>query len=219
MAKKTKAAARAEGLKDFTGPDPEKQAIETLAKAAAEKNKKRAGSNGDGPSDEVYLRNLTLIAADQVALDKLKEAVAEQVAVLRNRYKTSKDDGCDNDAIRLYLKIKKRPAGEIVSEHRSLGRILRLMEDPLGTQWQLFSIPADVEAAKEGVVPMEAELQGQHAYSNGEPLENNPFGSEPGSQNYVDWRQGWVNAQNAKARSMGPSNGAIRTSEGGGQLA
>ena len=49
---------------------------------------------------------------------------------------------------------------------------------------------------------MDAELQGQHAYSNSEDRGNNPF--QQGTEDFVSWDSGYMNAMAAKARSMGP---------------
>lgn len=184
MAKKKRPDTHA----DFAGPDAEREAIEKLAKAAQEANAK--GGHNSGPSDETYLTNVRLIQADQIALDELVAAANEQRGVLRNRYKVAKKDGCDVEAIRLVLKLGKRTSGEVVTEHRNVGRILRLLDHPLGTQYNLFVVGGEDEAP---ATAMDAELQGQHAGRNGESADNNPF--PPGSAEHVEWRQGWGNGQ------------------------
>ncbi len=190
---------RATGHSDFAGPDAEKDAIEKLAEAARKQNAK--GGSNSGVPDEVLDRNLTLIEAAQVELDEKVKEVDELRGVLRNRYKVAKKDGCDNDAIRLYLKLKKRTTGEIVTEHRAVGRILRLRQDPLGTQWNLFAVADEEGGEPSKTVTLDAELAGNAAWRNNEPESNNPW--QPGTENHVLWQTGFRDAMATAARKMG----------------
>lgn len=190
---------RAENHSDFAGPDANKEAIETLARAAAKKNK---GGNAGPVSDEQILRHIELIQGAELEYDEARDATATKSGILRNRYKVAKSDGVDIESLKLALKLAKRSAGEVVTEHRNVGRIIRLMNLPIGHQFELFSVPADEQEANGKSTAMDAELQGQHAYSNGEPLTNNPFHPAEATERYNEWRSGWLNAQAAKARGM-----------------
>lgn len=192
---------RATNHSDFAGPDADAEAIEKLASAAAKENAK-AGKNAGPISDEALARHIDLIQAAELEYDEARDATAVKSGILRNRYKVAKNDGADIEALKLALKLAKRTSGEVVTEHRNVGRIIRLMNLPIGHQFNLFSVPED-EAAEAAGKPnaMDAELQGQAAYRNSEPVINNPF--QPGTQEHVDWRQGWNNAQTATARNMG----------------
>jgi len=196
MARKTR-SRRAENAADFAGPDANREAIETLAKAAAAENAKK--KNSGEVTDETVGMHVNLIKAAEANWREARDRAAELQGVLRNRYKVAKNDGVDVDALKLAFKIAERSSGEVVSEQRNVGRYLRIMGAPLGTQWNLF--PAEGESANG--TGMDPELQGQHAYGNNEPEDNNPF--DPGTEQHVDWQRGWRNAEAATARNMGPA--------------
>lgn len=188
-------APRAEHLADFAGPDANQEAIETLAAAAAKENAKK----NPGPvSDETVGMHVNLIKAAETNWQEARDRAAELQGVLRNRYKVAKNDGVDIDALKLAFKIAQRTSGEVVSEQRNVGRYLRIMGAPLGTQWTLF--PEDEPANGAGPT-VDANLQGQHAGRNGEPGENNPF--TPGSDDFQAWAEGWVVGQNMLAKGIG----------------
>ena len=137
---------RAENLGDFAGPDHDKEQIDKLAKSAAAENAK-IGHNGSEPPDEVVMRNA---AAIEVAISEIDAALRivqkarADFAVARKTAKTDLGSKAWVDSVVAAVKLKrsaeKGGMGEIVTEHRQMGRILRLMNCPLGTQ---FSGDAD----------------------------------------------------------------------------
>lgn len=196
---------RTQNHSDFSGPDANKEAIETLSKAAAKKNK---GSNAGPVSDEQILRHIELIQAAELEYDEARDETSIKSGILRNRYKVAKSDGVDIESLKLALKLAKRSTGEVVTEHRNVGRIIRLMNLPIGHQFELFSVPADEEATDGKPSAMDAELQGQHSYGNSEPLTNNPFHPAEQTELYNEWRSGWMNAQAANARRLAATGDA-----------
>ena len=189
-------APRAEHLADFAGPDANQEAIETLAAAAVKENAKK----NPGPvSDETVGMHVNLIKAAETNWQEARDRAAELQGVLRNRYKVAKNDGVEIDALKLAFKIAQRTSGEVVSEQRNVGRYLRIMGSPLGTQWSLF----EDSVTEDGRPKVDSNLQGQHAGRNGEPAENNPF--TPGSADFVAWAEGWVVGQNMLAQGIGSS--------------
>lgn len=211
MARKprSKKGAQAENIKDFAGPDHDKETIEQLAEQAKKANAK-GGSNSE-PPDEVVTRNFDAIELALIEIDVASRTMQKARAGLKAALDTAKTD-CGSKAwaqsIQASVKLKRQGEkggnGELVTEHRQIGRILRLKGVPLGVQFNLFAVPgAEDDGAP--VAAMDAELQGQHAYSNGEKPENNPF--QAGSAEHADWSSGWYNAQRANAASMG-TNGS-----------
>lgn len=195
---------REENLSDFAGENADQAAIETLANAAANANKKAKGKNVGEASDETVGMHVNLIKAAEIEWRELRDKAAQAQGVLRNRYKVAKGDGVDVDSLKLAFRIAERSSGEVVSEQRNIGRYLRIMGSPLGTQWSLFDDADEVDghgkpAEKPG---FDAELQGQHAWANNEPISNNPF--TPGTENFVAWETGHNNAMAAAVRKMGP---------------
>lgn len=171
---------------------------------AGDAPKRRRRSPAEAPPsnvpDEVYLRHIDTIGLAQIALDAAVTIQKEKNGSLRNAYKLAKADGCDIDAIKLAAKLKKRDVGEVVSEHRVVARVLKLMEAPLGLQYDLF---ADVEVVDQ----IDARSAGVHAGKNGEPADNNPH--QPGTEQHADWRRGWGDGQAAIVATMGGGEMAV----------
>lgn len=195
MARRTR-SRRAENAGDFAGPDANKEAIETLSKAAAKENAKAKKNTGE-VTDETVGMHVNLIKAAEANWREARDRAAELQGVLRNRFKVAKNDGVDVDALKLAFKINERASGEIVAEQRNVGRYLKIMGSPLGTQWSLF----EDSVTDDGKPKVDASLQGQHAGRNGEPAENNPF--TPGTDDFAAWAEGWTNGQAMLAGGIG----------------
>jgi hypothetical protein len=212
MARKKKAAAPLEGAGEFLGEDAEKEAIEKIAAAKAAADTEEAQDNGGPIMDEAAWKRAALeLVAEQIEIDQLMEKVAEVRGRISSIKKVAEKCGVDWDVIKLYAKYQKRirigEMGAVVTEHRRLGALMRYMDCPLHTQFGLF--PEEPTAA--AAPTMEAELQGQHAYSQGANLTDNPFHAATDVERHNEWRHGWIQAQNAKARSMGSSDAAPQT--------
>lgn len=205
MAKKKN--RRAENLGDFAGPDHDKEQIEKLAKSAAAENAK-IGHNGSEPPDEVVQRNAAAIEVALSDVDAALRIVQQARANLGVARKTAKTDLGSKawvDSVVAAVKLKrdadKGGMGEIVQEHRQMGRVLRLINCPLGTQFNLFSVAEeDTDGAK-----MDAALQGEQAGREGVPRDNNPF--TPGKPDWFAWNNGWQVGQDVIAQTLGRGNG------------
>ena len=140
---------RNEDVADFAGPDANKEAIEKLANAAAAENKKRGteGKNVGEASDETVGMHVNLIKAAEIEWRELRDKASQAQGVLRQRYKVAKGDGVDVDSLKLAFRFAERATGEVISEQRNVGRYLKIMGSPLGTQWSLFDEP-DADGAK-----------------------------------------------------------------------
>lgn len=182
------------------------ETVEKLANSAAAAKPKGIGHNSGGITDDELKRQIQKIAEAKADVDKQQAVLDKAKGVLRNAYKVAKDRGAPTDEIRDYFAMKRLSEGEVVTSHRNMGRILRVMNDPLGTQYNLFAEPAaeGEEPGKPTVGAMDAELQGQAAYRNNEPTSNNPF--QPGTDNYVAWDTGWHNAMKHTVMAMGPNS-------------
>lgn len=205
-----KGLQRPENMADFAGGDADKETIERLAEAA-KKNNEKAGHNSE-PPDEVVSRNFDAIELALIEIDNAARIMQKARAGFKAARDTAKTD-CGSKAwaesivasVKLKRQGEKGGNGELVTEHRQIGRILRLKGVPLGTQFRLFHFD-DAPADGAPVAAMDAELQGQHAGRNGEPAENNPF--TPGSEEFAGWAQGWVNGQAMLAKGVVTGNGA-----------
>lgn len=203
---------QAQNLGDFAGGDADKETIEKLAEAAKKANEK--GGHNSEPPDEVVSRNFDSIELALIEIDNAARIMQKARAGLKAARDTAKTD-CGSkawaDSIVASVKLKRQGEkggnGELVTEHRQIGRILRLKGVPLGVQFKLFAFE---EGADDGapVAAMDAELQGQHAYSNGEPMTNNPFDAVSQTEFHNDWKHGWTQAQTATANSMGGTEAA-----------
>lgn len=212
MPRRKKSTGPLAGAERFAGPDAEKEAIDKIAaaKAAAEKeaaqDKKPAGGNGGPPLDEsAWSRAVNEYTAEMLEIEELEKKKAEVAGRISSVRKVAKKLGVDWDTVKRYFqehkRIRKGAMGELVTEERRYRWLLKVMGSPLGTQFNLWDVPGEEEGA--GARPgMEAELQGQHAYSQGAALTDNPFHAATDVERHNDWRHGWTQAQNAKARSM-----------------
>lgn len=215
--KTPKAPKVLEGAGEFLGSDPEKEAIEKIAaaKAAAEMEaaEPKKGDNG-GPifDKDAWRRATTEAIAEDLEIEGLKKQIAECHGRLSSIRKVAKSCGVDWDVVADYRKkakrIRKGETGEMVTEYRRLGELMQIMDCPLYTQFDMFKVPeSDTAANGESKPGFDAELQGQHAYGQGAKLVDNPFHAVTDVDRHNQWRHGWTQAQNANARSMGPSEG------------
>lgn len=204
-----------EGAGEFAGPDAEKEAIEKIAqaKAAAEKEAEqdKKGDNGGPIMDrDAWRRAANESIAEDLEIERLQESIAECRGRLSSIRKVAKSCGVDWDVVKDYRKIQKRirkgEMGAIVTEHRRLGELMGIMDCPLYTQFDLFKLPAEQLADDNKQPAMEAELAGQHAYSQGAKLTDNPFNAATDTEKHNDWHHGWVQAQNHNARAMAPTH-------------
>jgi len=204
------------GAGEFAGRDTEKDAIEKIAaaKAAAEKEAeqgKRKGDNG-GPilDKDAWRRACNESIAEDLEIERLQEQIAECRGRLSSVRKVAKSCGVDWDVVSEYRKKAKRirngETGAMVTEYRRLGELMQIMDCPLYTQFNLFQLP-EPEVAPNGTAKpsFDAELQGQAAWRNNEPRDNNPF--QAGTEEFVQWDTGYGNAMAGAARGMGQTNG------------
>lgn len=200
MARKPK-NRREENLSDFAGPNADQAAIETLAAAAAEANKKaKAGHNSGEVPEETIANHINLIKAAEIEWRELRDKAAQAQGVLRNRYKVAKGDGVDVDSLKLAFRINERASGEVISEQRNIATYLKIMGSPLGHQWSLF------EGDDENGAKLDATAQGEQAGREGADRSNNPF--SPGSDDWFAYNNGWQKEQDKLAEGLGRGNGA-----------
>jgi hypothetical protein len=195
---KRKSNRRAENHADFAGADADKEAIERLAKSAADKNAKAGHNSGEVP-DETIARHVDLIKASEIEWREARDKAAELQGVLRNRYKVAKGDGVDIDSLKLAFRIAERASGEVIEEQRNVGRYLKIMGSPLGHQWSLFDEP-DADGAKP-----DATARGEQAGREGADRDSNPY--SPGSADWFAFNNGWQAGQDTIAATLGRGNG------------
>lgn len=213
MARGGRRGARAQDHDDFKGPDADRENLEKIAAAAAAENAKVGVGHNSGPSDESITRTANAIEAALIEIDNAGRIMQKARGELAAAQKTGKTDLGSKawvEAVKAAVKLKRQAAkggtGEIVQEHRQIGRILRLLDTPLGTQFNLFAVPEEEPAAPGEAKPVseaDAYLQGEHAYKNSEPRDNNPFGA--GEANHVQWDRGWNDAFDANVKGTGGS--------------
>lgn len=218
MAKKSKSTPALTGAEEFAGSDTEKDAIEKIAAAkaaaATEAERDRGGDNGGPPLDiAAWRRAANEYCAEMLAMEDLDTKRSEIAGRISSIRKVAKKLKVDWDVIKRYYVdhkgIRKGAMGAMVTEERRYRWLLKVMDSPLNTQFDLWDFHEETGDKSDARPGMDAELQGQHAYSNGEPLLNNPY--DPTNQDTIEkhnaWRHGWNQAQNANARSMGRSGG------------
>lgn len=210
MAKK-RSNRRATGLSRFAGPDAHKVALDALSADASAKNAK-LGDNSLDPKarDERDQRHATFIEAAIIEIETTMKLVQKARQELGAVEKAAKGDGCTaRDVADMKAAVKrKREAAKtgvagIVAEHVRIGRLLRLLDSPLGTQTEMF--PEEKIEPERGAEMgrVDAYVQGGAAWKRNEPISINHF--EPGTQAHVDFERGFNDALTAGAMEMAPS--------------
>ncbi len=208
---RSKANRELQGAEEFAGTDAERDAIEKIAEArkAADKEAEadKKGDNG-GPllDEDAWRRACNEYTAEMLTMEDLESQKSEVAGRISSIRKVAKKCKVDWDLVKRYYEdhkvIRKGGMGAMVTDERRYRQLLKMMGSPLGTQFTLWEVEAEPAAGASAKPGMDAELQGQHAYSNNEPRENNPF--QPGTQEHVDWGLGWNQAQTATAMKMKP---------------
>jgi hypothetical protein len=178
----------AERARATNGETPKRQ-----RKSKAPKPGKPGHNSGEVPV-EVYERHLDLIDTKRVAYEKAAAEAKQKKGELASAFKAAKGDGCNIDAIKAAHALTKRDLTDVVQDHHDIGRVLRILGSPLGTQFKLF---ADGDLPK----PVSAVLAGQQAGKQGAPRDGNPH--PPGSDEFVQYDNAWLEEQTKIAASMG----------------
>jgi hypothetical protein len=187
------------------------------AKGKAGKAAKAKPGHNQEPPAETIRNNAEHIEAALLAIEDAAKVMQSARGLLSAAKKVAKKD-CGSkawaNAIEAAVKLKRAAAkgstGEIITEHRQMGAVLRAIESPLAVKYNLFSVagidlPED-DGKDESKPNLDAELQGQHSFRNGEPASNNPF--QQGTEDFVDWERGWTNAEQAFLHPAGDAAGA-----------
>jgi len=201
---------------DKAKPNADLENVAKLANSAKANGATNGGHNSSavvtGISDE-ELQQLTQQCIDADAeVQTARKLVDKKMGVYRNALKVAKSKGAPKEEIEEYIKMRKFRAkfgdGAIISQHRNLGRIGRVMGDQTIVKFNLYSLLEEGDALngvkQEGSEPIEkldAELQGQNAFRHGNPRSGNKY--TPGSEEYAQWDTGWLNAEYA---FMNPDN-------------
>lgn len=170
---------------------PKKTAMDRLADGEKVKTKTR-GSIGDnsktadttpaGLDEATFKHHVDQMQAAYLRLEEKLREVASERGVYAAAKKAAKKAGVPVAAVADAFSLKKQEAGEVVAHYRHVGRVLKMLKAPLGTQWGLFE---DVET----VDVMDADAAGYHAGKNGEPGSNNPH--QAGTEEHARWVNGW----------------------------
>lgn len=195
MSKRPTRTNRTADHADFAGADADKANIERLAAAAQAANAKPGHNTGE-PPDEVIQRNANAIEVALIEIDTAMRVVQKARADLGAVLKTAKTDMGSKEwvtstvaAVKLKRQAAKGGTSGIVSEHRQMGRVLRLLDTPLGVQFNLFAMPTvDEIAADPKKSEAEATMAGEAAGRAGEPIDNCPH--TPGTPEAFGWRNG-----------------------------
>lgn len=208
MAKNKKAPSgpAATNLGDHAGPDVDQENLERLARSSQAAAGAAVETNGGEPPDEVVERNFRAIEVALAEIDAAGRIMQKARAELSAVEKTAKTDlGSKGwvmsikEAVKLKRQADKGGTGELVTEHRQIGRALRLLGVPLGTQFHLFAEPPEEVRAE--VTVKDQELAGYHAFRNKEPRDNNEW--QPGTANHVSWDTGWLKGEKDAIEEIG----------------
>lgn len=160
-------------------------------RAAKQRRAKAVGKGHNGPPsnvpDSVYLDWLKQIGPAEKAVEAAAALLKSRKGKLGNIYKAAKGDGCNTDAIRAARHHDRLDHLQVTQDYTDTGRVLRLMESPLATQFSLFNQPDWPE-------PVSIALAGFAAGKRGDDINSCPH--TPGSEQDSIWRENWRKGQN-----------------------
>jgi hypothetical protein len=167
-------------------------------KAASQRRARAVGKGHNGPPpsnvpDSVYLDWLKQIGPAEKAVEAAAAVLKSRKGKLGNIYKAAKNDGCNTDAIRAARHHDRLDHLQVTQDYTDTGRVLRLMESPLATQFSLFNQPEWPE-------PVSIALAGFAAGKRGDDINTSPH--PPGSENDSLWRENWTKGQGETVESL-----------------
>lgn len=181
--------------------DGDQAEIERLARSRAAEIQNGKGHNSGEVPDETYRIHLEALKTKRSAI----KTMVNQTSILRQELSNAKDlakkDKVDVKAIMRALELeemaREHGSSGIVTEHRNVARVLKLLDCPLGTQFKLFELPdTDKDGAK-----IDATLQGEQAGREGAPIDSCPY--QPGTPDAFAWRNGHQIGQDKLEKAFG----------------
>lgn len=146
------------------------------------------------PPDEVFNRWLDKIRPAVGKLNKIVESARRQRAVVSDLYDRAGKDGINRKGFKDAIAVMAKAADEVALEQRTTGRVLRLAEHALVTEHGLFpDLPLSAK-------PQSAYAMGQKVGRAGGSLDECPF--QPGSENFIEWRDGYEAGQRANREGL-----------------
>jgi hypothetical protein len=191
MAERARAKAKPKAAKGKK-PDVPAGATGSRGKVAKTKSAKIGDNSGKVDPALVAMHNEKLNEIEireKKARDKLNQIVGER----RAAYAVVKQDGIAVDDFKLARELDKRDHGEVITGYANVGEYLAAIKSPLSTQMDLF---ANIQIP----LPANATLAGTQAYKSGLDRDTNPF--KPGTDEFVNYDEAWLAAQNATAQEM-----------------
>jgi hypothetical protein len=176
--------------------------------------KRKKAANGhvsppsDGlPPDEVFHRHLNKIRPAVAKLNKSYDQSRRLRTALTELYQAAEKDGCNRKGFVAAIAVitKGGAADEIAVELRTTGRILRLAEHALVIDHGLFP---DLPLAPKPKSPYQ---MGAGVGRSAGSLDENPF--KPGSDNFIEWRDGYDAGQRVNFESLRKTSEARGTAD------
>lgn len=152
--------------------------------------------NKSNVTDEVYQANLAEIMPLYADWQKAVEAAKSAQGAYRAALKKAKKDGCNADAIAAALKERKQDQDERKLFYRDMGRVLRLLGVPVGTQFSLLE-----------ETPSDPEVAGYEAAKSGVVNSDNPY--PEGSNDHALWARGWDRYVTGQFTAAAPKAGGL----------
>ena len=166
-------------------------------KAAKQRRARAVGKGHNGPPsnipDSTYLEWLKQIEPAEKLVEAAAALLKSRKGKLSNVYKAAKADGCNIDAIKSARHQDRLDHLQVTQDYVETGRVLRLMESPLATQFSLFNQPAWPE-------PVSIALAGFAAGKRGDDINSSPH--TPGSDGDSIWRENWRKGQNETVETL-----------------
>lgn len=165
------------------GKTPEERSeIAQLAALARKQNeaKAKAAARKSNVPDETYQRNWEAIDEADIVVAALKKELKQAEGVLRQRYATAKQDGCNIEAMKKLRAMQKIDVDELDHDLKTVARIAGIVGSPVA-ETSLMKLLEETDK----VNPF---TQGFTAGKAGDDVATNPH--QPGTTEFVKWAEG-----------------------------
>lgn len=169
----------------------------------------------NGPDPETIASYYRKLQTQADAVEASKIPYDEERGRYRSLCKAAKTDGVDIDQLLRVLKASKQDNDKRQSDLANYVRYARLMNVPLGTQFDLFGGDVPQQVATDNA-KHNAKRAGEAAGRRGEHRHDaNPH--DPASELFVAFDAGWMKAQTGMVNDLAPKPSAKPRLVGGGE--
>jgi hypothetical protein len=161
------------------------------------------------PSDKTIVSIARKIIKQDNEIEEVRDSLKSLVGARRAMVKDAKKKGINTAALLQVIRELKLDPAEVAREWEEHQRITRLLNVPLGTQFDLWMAERepDAEPSEEAQAQAKfnAEQDGYLAGKEGHKIDANPHHQSTASALFSAWRKGWNRGQAHLAKGLTPA--------------